>query len=181
MRKGAMQDAAMRNETHIPGRTTPRAAGDSAARGSAAENAATTGTQMRDAGALECGSRRSSSLRIAASLVVLAAAAFVVAAAADADRSTNPTATASAPGSDGALYSVERNGLRYEFHAVMGTEMLTRIGERPGDAKNLARSMPEVAESMRAAVVEREGVKTVECLRERHGETIASLRRLGYL
>ncbi len=115
------------------------------------------------------------------SLAVLAAATLAVAASAHRPGSAPGAETSSAERSDGALYTAEQDGLRYEFHAVMGTEMLTRVGAKPGNVHNLVHEMPEIAAALRAAVAEREGVPDVESLRARHGETIESLRRLGYL
>lgn len=147
----------------------------------ASESTDAAGTGMRAGDALNCVSTRGSSLRIAVSLAVLAAAIFAVAGSSGRVGAAPGAETSSAERGDSALYTAERDGLRYEFHAVMGTEILTRVGAKLGDARNLIHEMPEIAASLRAAVAKREGVPSVESLRARHGETIESLRRLGYL
>lgn len=147
----------------------------------ASESADSVGTEVRPAPALNHVSTRGSALRIVVSLAVLAAAALAVAVSSGRASTTPAAETSAAHRGDSALYTVERDGLRYEFHAVMGTEILTRVGAKLSDGHNLIHEMPEIAAALRAAVAEREGVPSVEALRERHGETIESLRRLGYL
>lgn len=147
----------------------------------ASGNADPADTEVRTTKALNCVSTRGSALRIVMSLAVLAAATLAVAASAQRPGSAPGAETSSADRSDSALYTAEQDGLRYEFHAVMGTEMLTRVGAKAGAVHNLLHEMPDVAAALRAAVAEREGVQDVESLRARHGETIESLRRLGYL
>lgn len=161
--------------------TTTRGATVCARTAHASGSADPADTEMRPANALKRVSARGSALRIVVSLAVLAAAAVAVAASTHRSGSAAGAETSAAERSDSALYTAERDGLRYEFQAVMGTEMLTRIAAKPGDTRNLIREMPEMAATLRAAVAEREGVPSVEALRARHGETIESLRRLGYL
>lgn len=146
-----------------------------------AGNADRADTEVRDTLTLNVVTPSTTWVRVIASLALLAAVAAVIASGSAGGGRSPGAETAAAARGDSALYFVEQNGLRYEFHAVMGTELLTRVGTKQRDAHNLIREMPEIAAALRAAVAEREGVPSVESLRERHGETIESLRRLGYL
>jgi hypothetical protein len=81
---------------------------------------------------------------------------------------------------DGVRYSIEDEGFRYEFQAVLGAESLFLLADEP-PRPNRIDSRADVAQRLRAALARSQGVSSVEALREKHAEVIEGLRRLGYL
>lgn len=125
--------------------------------------------------AVECSARAVRRVRLAAAgAIVAGAAALLVAFCSDG-------AGATAPRSRGAVYGIERDGLRYEFHAIMGTETLWRAADAPDGRRNLARARPDDVARMRCALLAEWGAASLESLRARHREAIEDMRRLGYL
>lgn len=80
-----------------------------------------------------------------------------------------------------ALYVQEADGLRYEYHAVAGTESLWEIGAAPSARRNLLRERPADAARLRESLRMKLGVKDLTELRAPHRELYEKLHELGYM
>jgi hypothetical protein len=128
----------------------------------------------------ESRSRRDCRLRVAAAAVVLACAGAVIAAGGARDTGSVQASARTPDGSEiRVLYTVEDAGLRLEFHAVMGTEVLSRTDDPR--RTNLLAENPEIAARLRDLLLRREGAPSLEALRAPHRELVAQLEQLGYL
>lgn len=112
-------------------------------------------------------------------VVVLALAALGVSGLAGARGGAAPRAEGTASGDPPAFVRIERNGWRYEFHAVTGAERLHPVGERGFD--DHASDRPSMLLWMRLEAAREAGVPDLQSLRERHREAAERLRQLGYL
>lgn len=77
-----------------------------------------------------------------------------------------------------AYVRIDRDGLRYEFNLVLGTESLTEIGAARRDVLD---ARPADAARLRRALAAELGVESLEDLRSNHEDQIERLRALGYL
>jgi hypothetical protein len=100
-------------------------------------------------------------------VVVAAGAAFVVMRR---DREPPP-----------ALYVVEKDGWRYEYHAVAGTEALFDLSKAGGEQRNVAREHADRIGTFRAELLRKTGAKDLEELREPHRALYEHLKQLGYM
>lgn len=109
--------------------------------------------------------------------IVLAASALVVAGAA----LVGAAVLVRTPREVRAVYTIERDGLRYEFHAVTGAESLWRTDARPGQQFNLIRDRAGDGRRLRRELEKELGVESLDELREEHRDVIEHLRELGYI
>ena len=77
-------------------------------------------------------------------------------------------------------YAIEEGDLRFEFNAIMGTEVLSRVGGSE-IVTNLTSALPDDADRLRAKLMRKLGVSSLAELRANHRDTIARLTELGYL
>ena len=77
-----------------------------------------------------------------------------------------------------AYIHIERDGMRYEFNLVLGTESLTEIGAARRDVLG---ARPADAARLRRALADELGVESLEDLRSNQEDQIERLRALGYL
>lgn len=111
-------------------------------------------------------------------------ASCVLAACAVAAGTTLRAASASAEPhctSDGVLFSIEKDGYRFDFQAVTGSESLWRTDIPDSERVNVAADEPARAAEMRRLLLSNFGASDPEDLRARHAGSIERLRRLGYL
>lgn len=111
-------------------------------------------------------------VRVVAAAVVIfggLAAAYVAAAA--------PTRTGPRP----ARVHIERDGMRYEYNAILGVESLTVTGAPGAPRRDVLAERPDAAERLRRALAAELGVDSLDELRADHEDEIASMRALGYL
>lgn len=76
---------------------------------------------------------------------------------------------------------VESDGLRYEFDALTGREALFDAAADADGERNLVRERPDDARRMRALLVRKLRVPSLDAMRDAHSATADELRRLGYL
>lgn len=140
--------------------------------------AATGASQVRDDSALNAHhTNRSHRARVVAAVLVLATFMGVIASMGAA--ALVPAADAGVV-TDGVRYSIVRDGLRYDFQAVLGAESLVDLSE-PQPRQNRIGVRAADAARLRAALAASQGVDSVEALRERHRALIEGLRKFGYL
>jgi hypothetical protein len=108
-------------------------------------------------------------------LAIVATAA--VAAAAVLVRPAKVVAAEATPG----LYCYEADGFRYEYHAPTGHEGLYDLRTGPRAVADVLGSHAEVAARCRRALAAKLHVDSLESLRGEYGDTIRSLKALGYL
>ena len=80
-----------------------------------------------------------------------------------------------------AVVALEKDGVRYEFHVLTGTESLLDVRDDPDSLVNVLRGRESEAASLRRELEGKLGVSTLESLRARHAEAIRRLQALGYL
>lgn len=114
--------------------------------------------------------------------VTIAVAVLVVAAGGAAVWIARSRAAAIPPNAQPpALFVQEGDGLRYEYHAVAGTESLWEIGAAPGARRNLVGERPADAARLRETLRKKLGVKDLTELRAPHRELYEKLHELGYM
>lgn len=85
------------------------------------------------------------------------------------------------PATHPAQVSVERDGLRYEFDALTGTERLVDLSQ-PGPVRtNLVNERLEDAARLRVEACRKLGIDGLDELVREHRREADELRRLGYL
>jgi len=113
--------------------------------------------------------------RTALALVVVTAAA--VSTAAVFARPEKVVAAEATPG----LYCYESDGFRYEYHAPTGHEGLYDLRTGRKSVVDVLGSHADVAARCRHALEAKLHVASLDSLRSEYGDTIRSLKALGYL
>ena len=81
---------------------------------------------------------------------------------------------------DGTRHAVVDAGLRYEFNAILGTEVLLDVtGGTPW--ADVTSERPDAVERLRRKLMEKSGAGSLDDLRAVHRDRIEALRKLGYL
>jgi hypothetical protein len=94
--------------------------------------------------------------------------------------SSRPAQATDAPrGKPQVVFAIEKDGLRYEFNAVMGTSTLHDVSA--DDRRNLLAERPAEAAALQRALLDDAGADSLEALRAPHRAIIESLQHLGYL
>ena len=79
-----------------------------------------------------------------------------------------------------ALFTLEQDGLRYEYHAVTGAETLWDLSAPAGQQRNLARERADELPALRDALRRKLGIQDLAELRAPHEALAEQLRALGY-
>jgi len=120
---------------------------------------------------------RGGAWRIVAAVAILGAAAGAF--AWWSGRSAPPPAKP--PESIPSLVFLERDGLRYEYDALRGTERLYDLAEPPPRHEDLTASRPDDAARLRNAILADLHLDSLDALREMYAQEAEQLRRMGYL
>ena len=112
--------------------------------------------------------------RLAAALLLVGCAAAVAVAAAFAPHRARVAR-------DAPIVLIERDGWRYEFHAITGDESLFHLTDEARTRQDLLEVEPETARKLREELLRVLGFASLDELREPYRDAIDRLRGLGYL